>query len=483
MPTTSFFTRLLASIVVFTLSACGGGGGGGANVAAAPNGGISGSGQSVGPIDGFSSVIVNGTRFDSNAATITLDGVSGIESDLATGQVVTVVGNFDNLEADTIDYRSDIKGPIESITIIDLALGQATIGILGQTVRVVATTQFSDVSLELLAAGNLIEISGLRDAGGTLVASFIERKAVLAEYKLVGSAANVMATTFTVETLTVDYATATLRNFPGGAITDGDLVEIKADPADFTAPSDLTADIVERVEGLAGDSGDEFEVEGFISSFVNAANFKVAGLSVRTSAATTFVNGASANLGNNVKVEVEGVIANDGVLEADSVEFKTDGSVRIEGVLEAVNLASMTVRVLGVTVAIRPETELEDKSAANVDPMTLTDLSVNVDRIELRGFIEGSTVVASELDREDADTKARLRGPATSEDAAAGTVDILSVTVTGQDGVTDYFDTNEVGINQGQFHNLLELGDFVDAQWDPFASTAATADELSLEDD
>jgi hypothetical protein len=471
-------------IALVALSACGGGGGGGgANVAAAPNGGISGSGQSVGSIDNFGSVIVNGTEFETNAATIRIDGIPGIEADLSIGQVVQVVGNFDNGEAESIDYRSDIKGPIESITIIDLDLGQATIETLGQTVRVVATTLFSNISLELLAAGNLIEISGLRNANGTLVASFVERKAALAEYKLVGTAANVTATTFTVDNLTVDYATATLHNFPGGAISSGDFVEIKADPADFTAPADLSASIVERIAGLAGDTDEEFEVEGFISGFDNASKFDVAGLPVRTSAATTFINGSSGNLANNAKVEVEGVIASDGVLQADSIEFLTDGSVRIEGVLEAVDLGAMTVRVLGVTVEVRPETELEDKSAANEDPLTLADLTVSVDRIELRGFIDGVAVVATELDREDPAIDARLRGPATDEDAAAGTVDILGITATGQAGFTNYFDTNDGGIDQNKFHTLLELGDFVDAQWDTFTSTAATANELSLEDD
>ena len=42
---------------------------------------------------------------------------------------------------------------------------------------------------------------------------------------------------------------------------------------------------------------------------------------------------------------------------------------------------------------------------------------------------------------------------------------------------------NENIITQGQFHGLVELGSFVDAQWDNFMSSADVAKELSLEDE
>ncbi len=479
-------SRIAAFAFVGLLGACGGGGGGGGPSLA--EGGISGSGStpsngtSSGPIDGFGSVIVNGTAFDTNAATITLDGISGTESDLATGQVVSVVGDLAAESAESISYRSEIKGPITDVTIIDIMLGQAVLTVLGQTVEVIASTNFDDTTLGLLSVGDLVEVSGLRDNDGILVATFIEGKQSLAEYKVVGTATNASATTFELDTLVVDYTSASTSNLIGGAVNDGDRVEVKADPADFTAPDQLVASEVERLSGLAGEEDDDFELEGFITDFVDPTDFKVLGVPVRTSANTTFINGTSASLANNVKVQVEGRIASDDVLETATVEIQSTGTLRAEGTLEAVDVNASTVTLLGMTFESRPETEIEDESSAALDPLTLGDLSVG-EYVEVRGFLDGQTPVAAELERDDPDPDARLRGPVLAEDEAAGTVGILGVTVRGEPPITDYEDENDNPITQAQFHATVELGTFVDAQWDNFVDTTVTADELSLEDD
>lgn len=69
-----------------------------------------------------------------------------------------------------------------------------------------------------------------------------------------------------------------------------------------------------------------------------------------------------------------------------------------------------------------------------------------------------------------------MRGPVTDEDAAAGRVDILGVSVVGVAGQTDYDGT------QAEFHAEVEVGTFVEAGWDPFVSTSETADSLKIED-
>lgn len=114
--------------------------------------------------------------------------------------------------------------------------------------------------------------------------------------------------------------------------------------------------------------------------------------------------------------------------------------------------------------------------------MTLDDL-VPGDYVAVRGFLDGSSAIAAELDRNDADPRARLRGPVTAEDEAASTVDILGVTVAGLPPTTQYRDQDEAPITQSQFHAAVQPGTFVDARWDAFVSTADPADELSLEDD
>jgi hypothetical protein len=80
---------LAAGTVAFgVISACGGGGsGGGLDVA---DGGIRGTGSSVGPVSGFGSVFVNGVRFDTrdlNGAVESNDGIDA-ETQLSEGTMI-----------------------------------------------------------------------------------------------------------------------------------------------------------------------------------------------------------------------------------------------------------------------------------------------------------------------------------------------------------------------------------------------------------
>jgi hypothetical protein len=465
--------RLTTLVVALLIAAC--------------SGGISGSGGvptgfSSGPIDGFGSVIVNGVHFDTSGATITKDGAAALQSDLSVGQVVEVQGDFSTGVAAALTYRSEIKGPVTSATVSDPELGLGTLVVLGQTVRVNAQTVVDGTTLELIAPGDLLEVSGPRTADGSVVATYLEAKGALAEYKVVGTAANATGTTFDLGGLAVDYSGADTSNLPGGVVADGDRVEVKAAPAGFTAPSDLAASKVEPVEGLGGQAGARLELEGYITDFTSPADFRVLGFPVRTDGATTFLNGDVSSLADNVKVQVKGAIAADGFLVAETCEIQSTGAIRTEWEVEAVDLAAATVTVLGVQWEVRAETELEDDSSANVDPFTLADLSVD-DLVQVRGFLDGTTPVASRLERDDPQTDARLRGPVTSV-TVGGSVD-FEILGTGirSDGMTVHRDENDVVITQAEFFAALAEGVFVDAKWDPFLGTSGAADELSLEDD
>lgn len=467
----------LVALLLLLVMSCGSGGG------------ISGSGgvppgTSSGPIDGFGSVIVNGVRFNSSSAVITKDGIAAPESALRVGMMIELQGDFTTEVASSITYRSEVKGPATSVSITDAELGTGVLVVLGQTVRVNAETFFDGTSLSALVQGDLLEVSGPRDAAGAVVATFIESKTTLDEYKVVGAvaAANPGADTLRIGGLDVDYSTADTSDVPGGDPANGDLLEVKGLPGDFSAPSDLLASKLEPVTRLGADAGAPLELEGYITDFVSAADFRVLGFPVRATGSTTFINGTSASLANNVKVQVKGTVAGDGVLEAASCEIQATNAVRTEWEVEAVDTVASTVTVLGVTWEVRPETELEDDSDAEVDPLQLGDLSLG-DLLQVRGYMDGSTPVAVRLERDEPQTDARLRGPVTSVDEVATfRIDILGTTVRG-DGLTVYRDVDDSPMTQQAFFDALQLGTFVDAKWDPFSTTGAPADELSLEND
>lgn len=465
--------RLISTTLVLLAAACSGGGG------ISGTGNMS-SGFAFGPIDGFGSVIVNGVRFDTSSATFTAEGMPATQADLSIGQVVEVQGDFATGVATSVTYRSEIKGPVTSATVTDPLLGLGTFVVLGQTVRVNAQTVYDGTTLELIAVNDLLEVSGPRNADGSVVATYIEAKAMLSEYKVVGVAANATATTFTIGGLNIDYSSADTSDLPGGIVNTGDRVEAETAPAGFTAPSTFVADEVELASTPGLGTGARIELEGFITDFVSPASFNVLGIPVRTTAATVFEDGTAASLANGVKVEVEGNVDGNGVLVAESCEIESTGAVRTEWELEAIDLVNSTVTVLGVQWQIRSTTELEDDSAAAVDPLTLADLSIG-DIVQIRGFQDGTGLIASRLERNDPQTEAELRGPVTAV-TPGGSFDfeILGIGIR-SDGSTVHRDENEMVITQADFLSRLATGVFVEAEWDPFMGTAGAADELSLE--
>jgi len=470
---------LVASVLAaaaFVLAGCGGGGG--ASLAAAgPSGGISGSGNSVGKISGFGSVIVNGRRFDTAGAMIIVDGSSSTQSELRVGQVVVVTADFDNLKASRVEYLAQIKGPVQALTVVDATLGTATLTVLGQSVATDAATNFEGARLDpasanALAVGDLVEVSGIRDANGVLVASYLEVKPEFAEYQVVGRATDVTATTFRIGALTVDYAAT------GATPRSGNTVEVKGLAADFNGGANsLVASKVEVVGGLPLSPGAAVEIEGYVTRFVSPSDFDVNGVRTTTNASTTYEHGGVANLGLNAKIEVEGRVNTSGAVLADRIEIKATGSVRIEGNVEAISTALQRLTVLGVPFSVRPETDLTDNSDLDVDPLQFSDIGVG-DRVEMRGFLEGTAVVASELHRENDESGAKLRGRVTAKNAAAGQVTILGVTISGGTG-TQY----EGATGAAAFFNAVQVGDFVSAEWEDFVSTGTPADRLSLEED
>ena len=517
--------QLLVVALAFVLFACGGGGGGGS----APNqpggggtggtggggtggggtggvfvggllsGGLSlsidvgslngvavgvtegGSGSPViGFIQGFSSIVIDGRVINTDSAFIYVEGQLASQSDLRQGQSVAVLTDSSGSVANGVFYRANVKGPATSVNVIDPALAEAELTVLGQVVRTDATTIFNDVDVANLAVNDLYEISGSLDSSGVIQASYIERKTALTEYKVTGTVTNLTSTTFSIEGLTVDFASATLQDF-SVAIADGDVVEVRGAASDFTAPDQLVASEVELLTVLQVGDATPLSVEGFVDRFVSATEFDVQTIPITTDGSTTYVNGDSNSIALGVKLVARGNIQPSGVLLAESITIQPTNAIRAEGHVEAVDVGAGAVTVLGITFSTRDLLRLEDNSAAAVDPLTLADLGVG-DEVQIRGFLDGAELVATRIERDDPRDRARLRGPVSAEDVTARTVTVLGVTLTGQAGITEYQDVNDNVITAEQFHDLVELGDFVKGDWDVFSDAAQPVDELSIED-
>jgi len=355
---------------------------------------------SKGTITGFGSVIVNGVRYDTSAATFDVDGIMGSQSDLAVGDVVTVVGTVNDdgssPRANSVTFDDVVEGPV---TAIDVA--NSSIVVLGQLVLIGADTSFDNsiVPQDIggLGVGDIVEVSGFFLADGNISATRIEPKPVGGEFEVTGLVSNLGATTFELSALTVDFSTAQLDNFPLGAPENGQRVEAKGTA--LGAGGELLASRVEfKGNQLAGEAGDMAAIEGFVTRFASATDFDVEGIAITTTGSTTYVNGTAADLALNRKIEVDGRVDANGRISATKIEIKLSNFIRVEGRVDAVAANSLTV--FGLTIFADALTRFEDKSAANVDVFNLSYVNVG-DYLETRGYEDASGIVATRLERRD----------------------------------------------------------------------------------
>jgi hypothetical protein len=492
------FALVLASVTaaMLALSGCGGGSGGGSLA------GIGGTGKiASGTISGFGSIFVNSDEYDVDLSTCDVDDqdVTGnCEANLRIGMVVTVVSDdYDSTTrtgtATAVRFDDDVEGPVSGL-FDDAATKRFQV--LGTTVVVdAASTVFDDSTpgfgYDTIVDNDVVEVSGLFDAGGVLTATYIEKQGVLnpgsTEVELKGTVSGAGAgagegDSFTVNgvSVTIDIG-ADLSDVPGGLVTDGLFVEAKGV---YVNATQINASRVEAEDDVFGNDEDDVSLEGLVSDFVGISNFKVAGRPVNASSAT--LEPTTLQLSNGLRVEVEGPIVN-GILVADKVEAE-GGGIKVNAGVASASVAAGTITLtLGtmpalLTVTVDSETEFEDDNGAD---LTVADVN-NGDFLEVRAFDNGGgDLVATEIRRSaDSDNDVILQGPLDDFDTAANTITVLGIGFV-TDGSTDYEDADDVDLaDAAAFDALVNIGDIVKIKDnDPPGPGMpnGTADEVDLE--
>jgi len=327
----------------------------------------------------------------------------------------------------------------------------ARLVVLGQTVQVGAGTSFDDSivprSLEGLAVGDRVEVSGLVGADGVIAATRIELKTIAGPLEVKGTVESVdtVARRFRINQLQVDYATATLGGFTSGQPANGDLVEAKGA---IDASGVLVATRVERRSAsLSGTIEDRADLEGLVTRYVSATDFDVAGQRVTTTTGTRYEGGTAASLALNVAVEVEGGFDAAGRVVATEVEFRPLSDVELAGSVESVAPAAGSLVLLGVTVRTTPITRFEDQSSADVEQFDLADLRVG-DYVEIRAYDDGSGLVATLLERDDPESGVEVQGIAT--DVVQPDFRVAGIPIT-TGPLTEYRDNNGASITAATF--------------------------------
>jgi len=457
---------MLASIAM--LSACGGSGGGGDSDQSA---GIGGTGISFGTVTGFGSILVNGRRIDNSTASVTLDDNpgSGSNGGIKQGMVVKASGTFSGNTgtATSVEYRDNLEG--EVCFAPPTAGGIRTLRVLGQTVILDSTTIVDGGDIDTIVLGDIVEVSGLPDENEEIHASFIQVKnpigAVIEVKGRVDSVDN-GTKMLTINALDVNFNTALIdNNIPGGMPAVGQFIEVKGTVFSCGPVRDtLTATKVELEAEGAGAIADGVptEVEGFVTTVLDATSFMIGSRKVMINLSTRFLPDDFSEIDIKVgtKLEAEGTFAN-GVLSASKISFRRN--VKLESdVLNPVGNSFELEGLPGIVITTNAET-------TGVAP---------VGHIRVRG-IEGpdNTVLATRIDSRSG-TDAFLQGAVDSKSGT--TITILGIPVN-VSSIPEFEDIDGNPISQQQFLDLVQPGTLVKVKGDLIGPNI-TYEEAELED-
>jgi len=417
--------------------------------------------QTSGVVNGFGSVIVNGIHYDVGAARISLDGVPGArQSDLRVGMVVTVNGTLSadgsSGIASSLSYESQLHGNIEDTP------AAGSLQVLGQRVVLDETTLFSGVADSTeLRRGDRLQVSGLREADGSLRATWIQREAGAGTPQFAGFIAAVAGNVVQVAGLQIDITNATLVGVTPATLAPGQLVRLVLQGAPVAGAA--VARQLSLIDLRLPDTVRKRQIQGFVNGWdAGAGRFNLYGQAVQIDAATEFQNGGLADLGNGVRVEVRGSLGADRVLKADSLRvFRPLLSAYGRGKVSSVDVAGrrFTLDTPGLEVRLRAGTLLNDSSI--VGAILRPDNLAVGDEVLVLGRDNGNRIDADLVHRlPRINAGAGVGGPVGQ--IAGSILTILDVSV--NTNLATFYDAQGVQLSQAAFLAALQPNDLVRAE-------------------
>jgi len=402
-------------------------------------GGIAGTGSvAYGAIDGFGSVFVNGIEYFTNTTDIVIDGVGGQpESALRVGMVVRVdgvlLGTGATGHAATLSYDPDVRGALDAAP---LATSDGYLFSVDGIAVEVSSRTFLDGMLTAgeLAAGDRVEVSGLRDDNeGGIRATRVARVGG-SDTVLTGTASNVAAGSFTLGGVTVTFDASTSGDT--ASLAEGVTARIKSGATPVGGV--IAASEVRVLDGtLRAAAGTEASAQGVVSGLTTSA-FSLGGQRVVYDATTDYGNGTAADLANGVLLEVEGVVDADGAIVASRIQLPAPDDASIEASVASISADGFTVLLAdGVKVVVDAGTQWRDRSSAKVGNFGPAQLSVG-DSVAVDGKeIDDGVVLASGVERVDRTSDVTITARARSAEGNAITLLSLPVRAAASAGFSD----------------------------------------------
>ncbi|MEE8343456.1 MAG: DUF5666 domain-containing protein [Gammaproteobacteria bacterium] len=418
-------------------------------------------GLAKGTITGFGSVVAGGIRFDTDGATVDFNGESGTVDQLEVGMIVVVKGEVDTATftglAETVEFSFNVLGAID---VVDT--DTRSIIAVGQRVIFDERTSFVNTDADSLAEGDIIAVSGLVDSNGTVLASYIEKLVttplVSTLQGLVGDL-DLDASTFKIGDQTFDFSSAQLINMPNGLTEEGILIRVtlsgETGGAGQNEEKIFLVSSVEKVGSpLTGPPIELVSIEGIVTQALSGDQFFLGGSSVLVDDATEYVNGTRNDIAVDTVLRVEGHVNTDELLVATRITFTPKSLGIIEAIVDEINSAQNTIKLLGKTVLVDNFTVMLDKSDANIREFSLANISVG-DRVVVNIEDTSAGVIASRVERVNTttDPSVAIEGPV---DAPISDP-VFSIAGTTVD--TTALEDN-LGFSEGDIHPITRAGFF-----------------------
>lgn len=418
----------------------------------------------VGPITGFGSVIVNGVTFDTTSVTVTMDDEPGDMSGLRFGMLVSIAGTVDPdtglAQASEISFVDDVEGPIMSMDRVANSFVA-----LGRTVFVDELTIFENATFENLEVGHVVEVSGLWRHQQQLQATFVHRTAFRFEAGMTMqvkgeiSDLDIGEQRFRIGSQWCNYSAA-MMELGGADLANGMYVQVISTA--MMQNDQMMADAVQarernRDRNRLCDGECLYDLIGYVTAFESTEDFEVDGQAVMATQDTIYVNGTADTLALDVKVSIIGTINDAGILVADRIVFHLPSLVEIKGNVDGLDPETETVSVFGIAVQTNEFTLFRDHTTSGQPTFGFGDLNEG-DRVEIRAVLDGDSVIATRLERDDPNDVATLK--ALVDTIERPSITMLGVTVTSNQD-TLFQNVAHIEIDADEFFDLVEPGSIV----------------------
>lgn len=420
-PHKRLFIALATALTFSLLSACGG-------ETTVADGGIRGTGSSVGPVSGFGSVFVNGVKFKTDGNVASDDGINS-ESQLVEGMILRVQGawrNDNTGNADRVEYDDTLRGELKVIKAWDPVTRTAKISILGQIVRIDAQTVVKGKMVEQLANDDFVRMSGWRLLNGEFRASYLglltpASQADFENFNMVeleGNVSNLSTSqrTFSIGTQLVNYEGAKFKGVEIEDLARQMAVEVEGNLVEgVLRANEIQPDDFRR---YSHDMDTDIEFVGPVASVFDRASstFMINGIMVKVTSDTRFDDGIrnTSGLVKGLLIQVDGTFVSYGMVEAKEVSLR-EADVEIEGgITSSIDYERRQLAVGGALVQLTPLTIITDDDGEQ--RLTLANLEANfalevegIERVNNKGnaFVEALKI---EQDDDAADNEFELTG-------------------------------------------------------------------------